>query len=255
MKKILMVLGMMLCLGGLTACNEAKPSGSGEELSAEDQQLITDIEAMVTDFNMIVTGNLVEDAKAQYDMQGVPEMSATLDGWVAGMEEIGGYVATVEVIPIINEAEELQVNVVIEGNERNTEMSFYVSNKTNGIPQLTFTPVMSFGEKMVRAAQNTVLGMGTTFAILILISLIISCFGIIAKLQSKTDNKSKEETATIQAIDQTIAQIVAKEEMTDDSELIAVIAAAIAAGEGSAAVGGFRVRSIRKANTSKWKQA
>lgn len=43
------------------------------------------------------------------------------------------------------------------------------------------------------------------------------------------------------------------EDLTDDYELVAVIAAAIAASEGAASTDGFVVRSIRRANTSKWK--
>ena len=44
-----------------------------------------------------------------------------------------------------------------------------------------------------------------------------------------------------------------EEDLTDDYELVAVIAAAIAASEGAASTDGFVVRSIRRANTSKWK--
>ena len=47
--------------------------------------------------------------------------------------------------------------------------------------------------------------------------------------------------------------IIDKEDLTDDYELVAVIAAAIAASEGAASTDGFVVRSIRRANTSKWK--
>jgi Na+-transporting methylmalonyl-CoA/oxaloacetate decarboxylase gamma subunit len=97
--------------------------------------------------------------------------------------------------------------------------------------------------------------MGTTFAVLILISLIISSFALLGKRKEKPSQSAPVED-NIQAIDQTIAQIIAKEERegTDDSELVAVIAAAIAAAEGTTTEG-FRVRSIRRANTSKWKQA
>ena len=44
-----------------------------------------------------------------------------------------------------------------------------------------------------------------------------------------------------------------EEDLTDDYELVAVIAAAIAASEGAASTDGFVVRSIRRANTIKWK--
>ena len=43
--------------------------------------------------------------------------------------------------------------------------------------------------------------------------------------------------------------------MTDDLELIAVIAAGIAASEGATSTDGFVVRSIRKTNAKKWQNA
>ena len=45
------------------------------------------------------------------------------------------------------------------------------------------------------------------------------------------------------------------EELSDDLELVAVIAAAIAASEGAASTDGFVVRSIKRASTNKWQRA
>ncbi len=99
------------------------------------------------------------------------------------------------------------------------------------------------GEMMARAGLNTLIGMGTVFLVLILISLIIYAFGLIPRLQgafnkNKTEGQAvKEEAAAVQAEEQTADE-------TDDLELVAVIAAAIAASEGAAATDGFVVRSI-----------
>ena len=92
------------------------------------------------------------------------------------------------------------------------------------------------------------MGMGTVFAVLILISLIISCFTFIPKIQDAFSKKNKAEDAKTAAVDNTIAQIIENEELSDDSELVAVIAAAIAASEGAVSTDGFVVRSIRKAS-------
>ena len=54
-------------------------------------------------------------------------------------------------------------------------------------------------------------------------------------------------------MDNTISQIAEQEELVGDTELVAVIAAAIAAYEGSGSVEGYRVRSIRKVNNN-WKK-
>jgi Na+-transporting methylmalonyl-CoA/oxaloacetate decarboxylase gamma subunit len=112
---------------------------------------------------------------------------------------------------------------------------------------------------MGRAAMNTLIGMGTVFVVLILISLIISLFGYIPKLQAyfvKKDNVVVTPSPAPVA-----APVVAEEEeeeLVDDTELVAVITAAIAAYEdsvGTASVEGFQVRSIKRASTNNWKKS
>jgi sodium pump decarboxylase gamma subunit len=116
----------------------------------------------------------------------------------------------------------------------------------------------SFGELMKNAALNTLIGMGTVFVVLILISLIISCFSFIPKIQEKFAKKTETQTAAAGgdvSKDPVVAQIAAKEELSNDTELVAVIAAAIAAYEGAGSTDGFVVRSIRKSNKSNWQNA
>ena len=79
------------------------------------------------------------------------------------------------------------------------------------------------------------------FCVLILISLIIYCFKFIAlignkpkKAEAKSEPEKKETAAAAPAAD-----------LTDDTELVAVISAAIAASEGTTTEG-FVVRSINR---------
>lgn len=109
------------------------------------------------------------------------------------------------------------------------------------------------GELMTKAAMDTLMGMATVFIVLILISVLIWLLGFIPKLQGKKSNNDKKETKQSikeEAVNNTIAQIVEKEESVevaaDDLELVAVIAAAIAASQGAVSTDGFVVRSIRK---------
>ena len=103
------------------------------------------------------------------------------------------------------------------------------------------------GKTLQRAGLNTLMGIGTVFVMLIMISLIISLFNFIPKLQAAFSKKDKEEEAKNAGIDKAVTQIAAQEEPeADDTELVAVIAAAIAASEGAASTDGFVVRSIRK---------
>lgn len=100
------------------------------------------------------------------------------------------------------------------------------------------------GEAMSKASLNTLIGMGTVFIVLVLISLIISCFNVIPKIQGAfAKNKTEGQAVKEEAVSAVQAEEQAVDE-TDDLELVAVIAAAIAAYEGAASTDGFVVRSV-----------
>lgn len=99
---------------------------------------------------------------------------------------------------------------------------------------------------MSEALFNTVLGIGTVFIMLIVMSLIIYCFRIIPMIQNKLSKKSAEvpqtmETKTPASVPNSAPAAPAE----DDLELIAVIAAAIAASE-QIPLDSFRVRTIKR---------
>ena len=103
------------------------------------------------------------------------------------------------------------------------------------------------GERMERAALNTVIGMGTVFIVLIIIIGVISLFKFIPKLQ---DMFAKKDAGNVQekseSADTQTVSAAEDTDVSDDLELVAVIAAAIAASEGAASTEGFVVRSIRR---------
>ena len=101
-----------------------------------------------------------------------------------------------------------------------------------------------------QALLNTLMGMGTVFAVLIFISFLISFFKYIPMIEDKLKNKNKKtEQPKTQAAK--AEEAVADTETVEDAELVAVIAAAIAASEGTT-TDGFVVRSIRRRSSNKW---
>ena len=143
------------------------------------------------------------------------------------------------------------VDAEVAGTKHSADMEIYLTNR--GEPtDIGVTARKTTGEKLQNAGLNTLLGMGMAFTILILISLIISLFPILLGGGNKKKKESDKEIAQ-KAMDNTISQIEEQEELVGDAELVAVIAAAIAAYEGSASTGGFQVRSIRKVNNN-WKK-
>ena len=104
------------------------------------------------------------------------------------------------------------------------------------------------GKTLQRAGLNTLMGIGTVFVMLILLSLLISLFRFIPNPEAKKAAEAKAAKAAKEAEAAAIAQTApaqAEENLADDGELVAVIAAAIAAAEGTT-TDGFVVRSIRK---------
>ena len=108
----------------------------------------------------------------------------------------------------------------------------------------------SMADKLRTAGLNTIICICVVFVVLIFISLIISLFKYINKAETaiaaRKARKAEDKNISEAAIDNTISQITAKEEEElNDLELVAVIAAAIAAATGTS-TDDFVVRSIRK---------
>ena len=88
------------------------------------------------------------------------------------------------------------------------------------------------------------------FAVLFFIMLIISAFKFIPMLFGTEKKQEKKEIAPIP-----VSQPEVVEDVTDDTELVAVITAAIMASMGSEApADGLRISSIKRRTGSKWKK-
>lgn len=284
MKKFLTMLCMLTCVLGLTACGEYEPTEMEQQKGNEAVSMATNfilpymtsffddelVEAVQENYNVHEVESQVEDYFSLYismvsqnyninfgydsiDVEG----NAILTGMVSfnnTYDELGdiktseGFQGTYKV-----SGDEIIVSVPVTGTKTDSN-----GNVRTATAELIFTNDIfltlkscalnldqSMGELMAKAAMDTLMGMMTVFAVLILISIIIWAMGGIPKLQAKL--AKKPESKKEESIDNTIAQIVEKEESTeDDTELVAVIAAAIAAYEGSQSTDGFVVRSIRK---------
>ncbi len=120
---------------------------------------------------------------------------------------------------------------------------------------------MTFWEIAEKGTLNTILGMGTVFVVLILISLLIGLFKYIPMLEEKIKKKNEIKTISPIAMDNAISHIIQnEEEVVDDLELVAVIMAALKCvieEEKNITIpnNGLVVKSIKKVNKSKWQNA
>lgn len=259
MKKFLLVLALTGCVFGMTACGAKEEE---EVFPYTQEQVESNTQWVFEMLDTAVTQNSVEEAAEQIDSmypnEGAGDMFVTAcTSWESAKEEIGSYNGVVEgSVRAEGTATDFTIYATVDGSERDAEVELYYFEDALLIPDMMISPNYTFGEKMEKAALNTLLGMGTVFIVLILIMFIIMAFGIIPKIEkSIADKKAKKNVKTETAVDNTIAQIIEKEELSDDTELVAVIAAAIAASEGAASTDGFVVRSIKRANKNKWQRA
>ena len=124
-----------------------------------------------------------------------------------------------------------------------TTFVFNANDVDAGPTAVDIEPVYTLGETMQKAALNTVMGILIVFCMLIVMSGVIKCFEIIPKLEKRAKEK-KENTQVVNPTPAEVPVASSKNE-TDDLQLVAVIAAAIAASTG-ASTDSFVVRSIKK---------
>ncbi|MBR3575108.1 MAG: OadG family protein [Lachnospiraceae bacterium] len=242
------ILGLLLC-----ACGE-------EEQISEIQQVRNNrIGTIASSYAIDIISELAQDPEYErlfgtltYNEMAVEvsNMGLNTDGYALanaissfqkGFEETGAIISKGE--PVITvDGDEVIVNIEVICERRNADIEMIFNNDFYN-PVMTsaaFNARYTMAEKMSKAGLNTVIGMGTVFVMLIIISFIISLFGLFSK-QKKPDK-------TEEGINKAVEQIEKKEtaELASNSELVAVIAAAIAAYEGTTSTDGFVVRSIKK---------
>ncbi len=240
MKKLLVILGMITCMACLAACGEEEAQ-SGPISQEQAVQIGTTI---VDQMNTIVSQGAIE----QYVDQ--PVLYSGFQGWESALKDIGTYEG-VSGGSVSFMDDEVAININVLGSSHDADVEIVLDDALATYIGITTNVHYSTGEIMAKAGMNTLIGMGTVFAVLILISLIISCFTFI----SKFERQKKQEAPAPAVAAPVVEQTAANEELSDDTELVAVIAAAIAAYEGAASTDGFVVRSIRKSNKSKWQNA
>lgn len=243
MKRWLLVLGMITCILGVSACGSKQEEEPAWTEMTEEEAIYYG-EQIFQNLREICSGNY-ENEKAQIAKADAVSASA-FSSWDSAQEDIGEFVEILEENAQIND-DGFIVNLKIKGTVHDANIEIIFDDEML-LTSMSTNVVYSFGELMAKAAMNTLLGMGTVFVVLILISLIISCFTFIPKIQASFTKKPQQPQQPV-AAPAPAAVAAVEEEETDDLELVAVIAAAIAASQGAASTDGFVVRSIRKRRT------
>ena len=285
MKKLLSVLCICICLLGTAGCQAAKP------VAQDDAEMVTEYSQFLTQYL------LAEDADMyayffQGQIEGLDDFTnggaeftesvlsqiglkvegngfiSGIDSWEKATEEIGRFVSIDGTTVLYGtKGDTLIVDVDAQFEKRDAVIEFvYKDDLNKTLKSYAVNVNYTFGEKMEKAGLNTLMGMGTVFVVLILLSLFISCFSFVNKAQTNAENKKRAELEAEEArLDKAAVPAAAAEEAVEtsyddnDDEIAAVIAAAIAAYEAEAGgaitpeqSGGYYVRSIRRRSSNKW---
>lgn len=231
---------MIFSIFGLVSCanvkNEEIDPNVESQLTQAGQGILSELEAKY------ISGNIASDIE-QAEQMGEHELVAVYQNFLDSKESIGD-IQNIEDTQISgNQKEGYTIHMKVTGTKRKGDISIGLNG--NSI-SLSVTPEYSVSEKMANAGINTLMGMGVVFIVLIFIAFLISLFKYINVFEESIKKKKEEEKPSdLQPLDLNPGMIKEEYVEEDDTELIAVITAAILTYEGENK-DGLVVRSIKR---------
>lgn len=251
-KKISLLLLALICMFALSGCASTESAEQDvDTITSMSDSLISVFASMDADtMQAYIDCDEFELSIIMYD-SGIPAdgetFSDVLEAWGTGLSDCGSFIQYGSFEAEVD-GDEVTVTADATYSEKSAVITFIYDD--GRLESLTIDPVYSFDEILVKAVLNTLLGMGTVFAVLIFIAFIISLFKYIPVLEEKFKNKKSAPVEVAPVVAAPVA-VVAEPSISSDLELIAVITAAIAASEGTT-TDGFVVRSIKRKKSNKW---
>ena len=236
-RKISLLLGLLVMVLSFTGCAKTEePIEYDEAAVGQMIDFLIQYSESVDEASLEEWNNLSEYSQNYQFMQSglrfTPEsFSSAVESWKAGVEECGAYVGHGDLKYTAAE-DGLEVSTHVEYENREADVVFEFDEKLY-LESVNVNAEFSTGEILKKAGLNTLLGMGTVFAVLIFISIVISLFKFIPSGSQKKAAQAAPVKAEAEAEAAPAVEEVAEE--ADDLELIAVISAAIAAAEGASA--------------------
>lgn len=242
-KQFLSILCIAMLLFVLSGC-----SAKNDSQEVENKDTITSTaEDYLSTWNELD----IDSALEQYGDQMGDEEKAIYESWKDIKEEIGTYKEITD--RTYEKADEDTTMVTLRAQYEKKSIDFSVSFDSQG--QLAAEPSIeiytTMQEKLSKAGLNTIMCIAIVFVVLIFISFIISLLKYIPRLLGLEKKKEIIVSEVVPA-----APVAEEEEnLTDDTELVAVITAAIMASMGSEVpADGLVISSIKRRTSNKWKK-
>ena len=234
--RIITTLLVIVCVLSLAACGGASETVTVPaelELTEEQRQQWYDSASQF----VLAMNEAVKTGQAEVQMDD-PVYGPAFSGWENALRDIGE-VQDIEGKSCTFTKKDGTVTVRVKGSRHDADVVFTMESADQAyvVTAITTNVEYSMDEKVQQAGMNTVLGMGTTFAILILLALVITVFGAVMNRAAGRTKKAagkvsapKPAAAPVKAAEAPAVEDTAEPAPGED-ELIAVISAAVAAAE------------------------
>ena len=239
---------MILSLAGCSASDEGTEYNTAQ-LQEMSEFIITTFDSMESaDFEQF---NELSEYQLNYTMMqtglsiDAPDFLGLIGSWQAAEVECGKYISHGE-YEVEVKSDSVIISTIAQYEDREAVIAF-TFNEKSFMESMDVSAKFTMSEILVKAGLNTLLGMGTVFAVLIFLAFLISLMKYIPVILDKLTKKPAPAVEAPKAAP-VVEEVV---DETDDLELVAVIMAAIAAQEGTS-TDGFVVRSIRRRPSNHW---
>jgi Na+-transporting methylmalonyl-CoA/oxaloacetate decarboxylase gamma subunit len=259
MLSILSILSVLLCGCGTDPADVDYNGYTYDELLNNvytDIQIVQNLSESLSEYGITVDDLYTHTYSADYEYlisAGITdEMLEATASWDEVAAEFGTYTSMdADSFSVDKAGKTLTTDMTLiftadDGSTRDITFEVVYNYNTMEVTGISINPVYSMGQKLSKAGLNTLISISVVFVVLILISLIIYAFNIFPYLEKKKQEKAKADKAGEASADHVVSQIEQREvqqDAMDDTELVAVIAAAVAASEGTS-TSDFVVRSI-----------
>lgn len=255
-------LAALLCLSTvLLFPSSSYAAASAAELSAVQQNAEDNLKAVV-ELDDVTLQKYIE----QFNAQNYTTLASGLQSWLDLKSEIGGFVSIDSTEVEESEDGYLVIMQISCAGQRTATVHIEFQKKDGSISRISFDKNETLQEKLVSAGLNLLIGMGTVFIVLIFIAFLISRFKYINRWVTAKEEEEKEEKAYQAAVAAakklpgsatdvskrispeavraamipagTKAELIAgdaenglQDETAEDAQMVAVLAAAVAAAQ------------------------
>ncbi len=253
MKKWIFLLCALACAFSLTACQDKETAEVPDDINTAAVEQIVD--GLYEQFRAMSAEDIDRTINARNrqiaeDDETALTIKRGLTSWRDAQADLGDFVSKDD-FEVTVDGETVTGTLYLTYAQRSARFSVSFDYDLTKCESIRMEADYTTLENLKSAALNTVLGMGTVFAVLILIAFLISCFKYVNRLENfiarRKSAKDKKAIFIPKSSDDApvVIDAISAPEKVDDTELIAVITAAVAASMHTSA-DRLVVRSIRR---------